>query len=296
MNSQKPKHFSDHFNLDKAKLNELGVFDPILNYDTKVFVEPLLLKDSSSSIIKNSYQNFKKYFANLLILLQESKELGDKCWIAAKKMVDFHEYEYTCLGYSSADTEGRGSGIKFNDKILQSSIEIIDKAEGNPEIFLLLPLLEEGIAGDRISDMAQHIIDEDICLYTKDIMVKIGIEGNCNHTTRSYNSYKLLRNPYSNVPIKLVPKDILLNLPVADDIDSLVEEMTTFNRRLRDIVNMDIGNIWHDTTKKKRKEALLNELKSNKEFFVETLKALKEYKFEHYDFNEFFQFLSFYYA
>ncbi|VEG89924.1 hypothetical protein [Legionella spiritensis] len=39
MNSKKPIHFSDLYNIDKEKLNELGVFDPILNFDTKVFVE-----------------------------------------------------------------------------------------------------------------------------------------------------------------------------------------------------------------------------------------------------------------
>jgi hypothetical protein len=69
MTSQQPVHFSDHFQIDKAKLNELGVFDPILNFDTKVFVEPLMLKDSKSPIIKASYQNYKTFFANLLLLL-----------------------------------------------------------------------------------------------------------------------------------------------------------------------------------------------------------------------------------
>ena len=87
MNSKKPVHFSDHFNIDKARLNELGVFDPILNFDTKVFVEPLLLKDSSSEIIRNSYQTYKTFFANLLLLLQKSNYVGDKCWRTAKRMV-----------------------------------------------------------------------------------------------------------------------------------------------------------------------------------------------------------------
>lgn len=94
MNSQ-PKHFLDYFNIHKAKLGELGVFDPILNYDTKVFVEPLLLKNSSSEIIKNSYQNYTNYFSQLLLLLQKSRNLDDKCWRVAKKMVNFPEYQYT---------------------------------------------------------------------------------------------------------------------------------------------------------------------------------------------------------
>ena len=35
MKRNQPQYFSDHFNIDKAKLQELGVFDPILNFDTK---------------------------------------------------------------------------------------------------------------------------------------------------------------------------------------------------------------------------------------------------------------------
>lgn len=32
MKRSQPKYFSDHFNIDKSKLKELGVFDPILNF------------------------------------------------------------------------------------------------------------------------------------------------------------------------------------------------------------------------------------------------------------------------
>ena len=278
-----PKHFSDYFNINKSRLNELGVFDPILNYDTKVFVEPLLLKNSSSEIIKNSDQHYTNYFSQLLLLLHKSQNLDDKCWRVAKKMVNFPEYQYTCIGYGSGSTEGKGSGVEFNDKILNSAKEIVDLADNNPEIFLLLPLLEEGIAGDRISDMVQNIIDEDICKYTQKIMGELNLESNYEYTTRNHNSYKLLLNPYSKLPIKLIPTDILLNLPVADNLPSLIEEMSSHNSKLRNLVNRDIGQIWINTTKSYRKSILLKELKTNKEFFVETLKALKEYKLEHYD-------------
>ena len=283
MNSKKPIHFSDYFNINKTTLKKLGVFDPILNVDTKVFVEPLLLKNSASKIIQHSYQTYKKFFAALLLLLRNSRCMDDKCWRAAKKMVHFPEYQYTCIGYSSGNTDGRGSGIEFNDKIFQSAKEIVELAQGDPEIFLLLPLLEEGIAGDRISDMAQNIIDDDICCYTIDIMAQIGLQGNLNHDTKNHTRYPLLQNPFSKYPIKLLPKDILSNLPVADNIGSVVHELAEHNERLRSIVNKDIAHIWFETTKSAQKEMLLKALKTNKSFFIETLKALKDYSFEHYD-------------
>lgn len=283
MNPKEPMHFSDYFNIDKAILNELGVFDPILNFDTKVFVEPLLLKNSASEIIRNSYQTYKNFFASLLLLLKKSTQVGDKCWRIAQKMVFFPEYQYSCIGYSSGNTDGRGSGIEFNDKIFQSAKEIVELAQDDPEIFLLLPLLEEGIAGDRISDMAQNIIDDEICRYTIDIMAQIGLRGSWRYETRNYKRYYLLQNPFSKHPIKLLPKDILSNLPVADNVGSVVHELVEFNERLRTIVSRDIGHIWLETTKSAQKEMLLKELKTNKAFFIETLKALKDYSFEHYD-------------
>lgn len=283
-----PILFSSHFKIDKARLQESGVFDPILNFDTKVFVEPLLLKTSANDIIKNSYINYQKFFSNLLLLLQKSDEANDsdKCWRTAKELVNFPEYNSTCIGYSSGSTDGRGSGIEFNDKILQSAKDIVEKAQDNSDIFLLLPLLEEGIAGDRISDMVQNIIDEDICKYTVYIMDKLGLEGNVFYETKNFNRYKLLANPYSKSLIKLIPKDILSNLPVADDIDSFIEGMISHNARLRGIINRDIGDIWNKTTKSYRKEVLLREIKNNKEFFIEALKVLKEYGFQYYDLDQ----------
>ena len=114
-------------------------------------------------------------------------------------------------------------------------------------------------------------------------MAKIGLKGNYRHMTKNNKSYHLLLNPYSKRPIKLVPLDILLKLPIADDVDNVVEALATRNERLRDIVNRDIGDIWFQTTKARRKEALLKELKTNKEFFIETLKVFKKYNIKHYD-------------
>ncbi|MCL9684323.1 hypothetical protein LOX96_09480, partial [Legionella sp. HCPI-6] len=37
---------------------------------------------------------------------------------------NFPEYQSTCMGYSSGNIEGRGSGIEFNDKIFQSAIKL----------------------------------------------------------------------------------------------------------------------------------------------------------------------------
>ena len=52
--SNKPIKFSEQFGIDGVKLAELGVFDPFLNHDTKLFVDPLLLRDSSSQLMREA--------------------------------------------------------------------------------------------------------------------------------------------------------------------------------------------------------------------------------------------------
>ncbi len=193
----KPILFSDHFNVDKNELKKLGVFNPILNFDTKLFVDPVLLKSSSSPIIKDSTNTFRKFFSNLLDLLQGSEFENDKCWREAKRRVSFPEYKFTCIGYGSDSINGSGSGAELNDQILISAKEMVDLANKNPTMFLLLPLLEEGIGADRVSDMTQNIIDDNICRFTAEMMKELKLEGNYKHNSKSRTEYQLLHNPFS---------------------------------------------------------------------------------------------------
>lgn len=289
MSSTKPIKFSEHFKIDKAKLFELKVFDPFLNHDTKLFVDLLLLKDSASKIMREAFSRYNSFFADLLKLLNASQQVGDKSWRAAKRMVNFPEYKYTCIGYGTGTINGAGSGAVLNDKILISAKEIITFAQNDPSIFLLLPLLEEGIGADIISDMTQNIIDDYICEYTIDVMEKLGIEGTCKHKSRSNTVYSLPYNPYHKCAIKLLPLDILSNLPLAETIDSWLLDISQENAVLRSQVNNLIGTTWLDATKSERKETILELIKKNKDFFLSTLEALQNETFESYDLEKDFE-------
>jgi hypothetical protein len=286
MKNNQPKYFSDQFNIDKAKLKELGVFDPILNFDTKIFVEPLLLKNSSNEIIRNSIKTFDQFFIDLLTLLKISTQEDDKPWRQAQRVVKFPEYKYTCIGYGGDSINGSGSGAWLNDKILQSAKDIVNLAKDDPKIFLILPLLEEGVGADIISDMTQNIIDKNICEFTIDIMQKLDLKANCLHKARDRSLYDLIKNPFNNCPIKLLPNDILSDLPLADSLDDWLAKMTDINSDLRDSVNKHIGASWIDETKTKKKETLLDLLKNDKSFFIQVLEALKTQDFSHYDIEE----------
>lgn len=279
----KPIKFSEYFNIDKSKLIELGVFDPILNHDTKLFVDPLLLKDSGTQIMREAYAGYNEFFADLMLLLKKSQQVGDRCWRAAKMKVDFPEYKYTCIGYGTGTINGSGSGAVLNDQILQSAKEIIVLAQDNPDIFLLLPLLEDGVGADIISDMTQNIIDDYICRYTIEVMDKLGIKGTYKHYSRDNQVYYLPYNEYHKCPIKLLPLDILSNLPLAETFDTWLVDLSQENQFLRAQVNKLIGVTWLDTTKSQKKETMLDLIKKDKDFFIAVLGALQQETFEPYN-------------
>lgn len=276
-------------------MDALGVFNPILNCDTKLFVEPLLLKSSTSQIIRDAFNYYKNFFAELLVLLRCVKVMdsSDIAWREAKRRVCFPEYKFTCIGYGSGTISGSGSGVWLNDKILRTAKEIINLAEGNPHIFLLLPLLEEGVGADIISDMVQNIIDEHICEYTVEVMNKLGLEGTHEHRAKTVTGeiklYKLLYNTYHNCPIKLLPSDILLDLPLADIFPDWLEEQANINQEMRSQINKLIGLTWLETTKAEKKENLLDLIKKDKDFFLAVLSALQNSTFEHYDLEKDYQ-------
>jgi len=145
----KPKYFSDHFNIDKSKLKDLGVFDPILNVDSRLFIEPALLQYSSSEIIKNSCETYNERFSKIFSALSLSEKEGDFYWAIAEQLVSFPEYKYTCIGYGKT-IDGRGSKDEYNKKILESLNLAITNCKDHPELFSFAPYLGKGIGGDRI--------------------------------------------------------------------------------------------------------------------------------------------------
>lgn len=208
--------------------------------------------------------------------MRSSRQEGDIAWQGAKKLINFSEYKYTCIGYAGTSSSGSGSGKEFNERIIYRAKEMIEISRDELEILPFLALLEEGIT--------QKIIDKEICEYTIDILRQIEFKGELKkYETAKYEKYNLPYNPYSKCVLKLLPKDILSNLPVADTFDAWTLEIAENNARLRDRINQYFGQEWMETTKKHKKETIIDKIKTDKEFFLEIVKTLKEATFKHYD-------------
>lgn len=270
-----PLTFSSHFKISKADLDRIGVFDPILNADTKLFIDPTLLEHSRHKELReNAVDTYQRYFHQLHTLLRLSKKEGDVPWRNALRMMAFHEFKGTCLGYGAGSIEGSGWGRGTSEKVMRTAKEIVDLGIDDPHLFTVLALIEDGIGADRISDMVTRVIIPDLIAFTERVCDELKV------TTMPF-SYEgkavgLPLNPTTPkpVPVVLVPFDVLRDLPVASDW-SEVGDAAYKNSLLRGQVNSLIGKIWEAKTRKQKDLVRTRALKS-KEAFDALLRAVKE--------------------
>ncbi|MEJ2745489.1 MAG: hypothetical protein P8123_07385, partial [bacterium] len=266
-----PVLFSTYFDINASKLESCDVLNPTLNVDTKLFIDPLLIGASKhKEIRRDANRRLRKYFESMIKILKASRCPGDTPWRQASRILNFREIEATCLGYGAASIHGRAFGVVLKSRLLRTAKEIIDLGCEDPELFLLLPLLEEGIGPDRISDMVTNIILPELAQLTERIVRKFKLK---SWDFKINNQiFRLPRNPYEIKlrPIILVPKDILRELPIALDWEGVCDAASR-NAQIREEVSKYIGAIWEAKTRRQKAEIRRQVLSSREA--VETLLA-----------------------
>lgn len=275
-----PKRFSDVFNIDHFLLEQEGVFDPILNVDTKLFIDPLLIQYSKVKIINtNAKAQYLKHFENIIKLLSKSKKENDIAWQAAERLIDIKEAQGSCLGYGTGTTRGKNLQKDIVKKLLKTAKEIVDIGIDDPELFTLLPLIQDGIGPDFISDYITSIIEPQLLDFTQIIAEKLEL----SLTTYDHRigRVKCLINPTNRLPVLLLPSDILCKLPTVSDWSG-IKEAAEFNEKLRNKVNNFITEIWAKKAKRD-KVKLKAELIQDKDTFKDLLSIVNNIKPNAYD-------------
>ena len=266
-----PILFSKHFGIDPARLARLGVLDPMLNADTKLFIDPLLLRESRHTEINtDAVTYFDKHFAEVITLLQHSRVRGDVAWRNADRLFNFREIIETCIGYGGSTIHGSAIGPTLRARLMSTAKEIVDLGIDDPELFALLGLLEDDIGADRISDMTTTAILSALLKFNAVVLADLDVP------TERFRfkdiSAMLPRNPCESqrTGVILLPTDILRDLPIVHDWHD-VADAADKNQELRDKVNERIGDIWAIRTRKDKAEARLAALRSKQAF--ETIMA-----------------------
>jgi hypothetical protein len=264
-----PLRFSTHFGVPPATLTRLGTLDPTLNVDTKLFIDPLLLEESRSREMKRAAKTFRKYFEDVATLLAASQKKDDVAWRGAKARLSFREVKGTCLGYGGASIAGSGFGPELTERLLSTAKEIVDLGIRDPNLFLLLALLEPDVGPDRISDMTTNVVLSHIAEYTERIAKRVGVP--VTKFVLAGRAVRLPANPKERgTPVLLVPRDVLGKLPVAADWEG-VRHAAAYNAGLRQRVSDRIGAIWEAKSRREKQDLRDQALasKANAELLLE---------------------------
>lgn len=277
-----PVRFSKYFDIDEQLLTKLGVLNPTLNVDTKLFIDPLLLNYSRHPEIRSSARTtYQAHFSLVIRLLRVSNSVDDVPWRSARRLMKFPEIKWTCLGYGANSVAGSGSGSFTTDGVMHTAKQIVDLGVDDPDLFVALGVFEEGIGPDRISDMTANVILGDLITFNQRILARLNIstqDVELNLKNGKTFTAKLPINPFEKgtQPIVLVPDDILRDLPVAKDWSD-VADAASKNAALRQRVNNDLGEIWRRKTLKDKDDLRRRVLASKGAFdtFLELLHSVK---------------------
>lgn len=277
------KTISDLLDVSSDVLFGFGAFDPVLDLDTRLFIDPHLLKHCDIPELKASYEKFTTNFINIMKLLDASDTAGDVFWKKADRLLTGNEVKGLCIGYSSKGTSGSGIGPELRKRLLDTAKKIISKGKKEPEIFELVGMFEDDFGPDRISDMTANIIRDDLVNFTKRLISEIKVGEKASISLDANSGLPL--NPFTGGVILLVPHSILRDLPVALDWSNM-DVIAKQNRALRESVNGIIGNSWREAMKTVSKGKLKKLILDYPELVDDLLSQYAKKAASLYDFRE----------
>ena len=254
-----PKSFSDHYGVPEATLARLGVLDPMLNVDTRLFIDPLLLTESRHTEISNGARNtYEQHFTKVIKFLRLTNGPGDVAWRTAQRLLSFPEIKWTCLGYGAQSVSGAGSGNEMTAQFIDTARQIVQLGVDDPDLFVAMALFEEGVGPDRISDMATNVILGDLLRFNARVLKELSVPVEPRtlrlRNGRSFDAI-LPSNPFirEGGPVVLLPTDILRDLPIATDWSD-VADAASKNQELRMRVNEQIARLWEVRSRKDKRQ------------------------------------------
>lgn len=80
-----PILFSQYFSVSSNEFENAGLIEPILNCDTKLFIDPTLIETSSNLYIRDiGAADLVARFRNIIKLVGASEKEGDLAWKGAR--------------------------------------------------------------------------------------------------------------------------------------------------------------------------------------------------------------------
>lgn len=256
---------SDYLRNDKY-FEENGVFDPVMEEDNHFFINIQRLKKAKTDEFIESYSRINEFFRKIIKLLSRAskKDCTDICYKQALALFDFSEKKEIkglCLGVSKGKG-GAAFGTVLSKQVIDSAYEIVKAGIDDPEFFQLLPLFQDNVGPDRLSDMIATLILPDIMEYTRRVYASLGVDSDKYEDIEIADG--IVINPYKKREMLLIPIEILHEIPIAKswgEIDCVISK----NNTIRAMMNSHVAAMWNKWTTSERKCYVKEEIFKNSE-------------------------------
>lgn len=231
------KRYSEYVGYEYKKEDEW--FNPQVEWDTALFIDPILLKNIEIPEFKESYEKIVLYFSRVLEKIEETTIPNE----LKENMVDFVEVKEANLGYSYDSNEGSGLTGKTALKLMNNLKKFVELGLFGITEFETIVIFNNELDKDRISDMTLNILKNNFIEYSINIakknkfpIKKFRQRTEFDFDTMSW-SIRYVYMPYiineegKEIPVLLIPKNILvsrLNYEEESFIDWLYDNQSEF--------------------------------------------------------------------
>ena len=285
--------FSTFLKKSSKDFRKAGLLDQPLLRDAHFHIDVFKFKDVDVEEFRDSYKRFISHFQKFFQLVKTSRSNGLSALtppqVAAKRApelrkllkeadlpfkgaynhLDFTEIDGFNLGYSKT-LRGASIGPSFKMQLIKAAQELLSLNIEDPEVFCLLPFLQEGIGCDRISDMFISINYLGFLKFTERKLKELGV-----HKVAPFeidgHKFDLIKPTQFRHPMILVPKHFVKRLPLSfgwDDIFSVYDENSALRNKLNRMILSHYVNKT-DITKAKVAELLRSDPTLLKQIIME---------------------------
>lgn len=276
-----PRRISQVLGVPAKTLKRMGVFNGFVDLDSKLYVDPFLLRTARTPELSGAYDEYRRYFVDVLRLLRRSTG-QDALFRQAQRSLTFKEVPFVALGYSQSGIAGSGIGPELAGRLAETAREIIGAGVEDPAIFDLVGLIQENVGSDRISDMVTRIVMPRFLKFSERIANQLDLS--TRDLSFAGESYLVPRDPKTSSAVLLLPSELLRTLPVARDWSD-VDRVAAENADLRRRVNELIGTTWKYATRYVTKAALRDTLLRYPDLLRELLGKYSRKEAKAYDFE-----------
>lgn len=280
--------FSEHYSITKGADDDW--FDPVLNIDTKLFIDPFLIYSSETGNFVGSHDEVISFFNKVFMLLATSRGNPKTVpWKKAENLLKIHEVSELCLGYTKSGTRGSAAGTKLAAGMAEAIYDVIRSGKTDITHFEELAIISSGIGADRISDITAGILRQRFIKYTQFICIKHKIPLATKKFRQGYFNQDYLNwmpieaalplNPFTERPVLLSPKNYLRQLPTINMDEFWDYAFENENETLR-------NDFSYDIQKNVKKDVIVEFAKRHPEIREKFIKSTEKSPPDPYDFSK----------